>query len=315
MGYISPKKIRRGSKVAVVAPASAIHSDQLAVGINLIKEAGLVPVLGPCVRKLRTDGLHSAPIKERVMELNWAFSDPQISAVICALGGMGSSGVLPHLDYELIKKSRKPLLGRSDITSLNMGLLQHAGLMSINGQTPSIHIDKGERYEIDQSESFLSTLEMMMGSDVWGSTPVDSNPHVPQTVRPGRASGPAIGGHGDTLTRLLGTPHLPDFTGAILFIEDIHQSCEDLSREFLHLKLAGVLDQVAGVVIGEFQDVKKRRDEPSVDDVVLEYFSDGPPCVYGYPFSHGPIVAPIPIGAQCTLDADACSVAFDFKMG
>lgn len=261
---------------------------------------------------MKSDGMHSAPLEERVDELNWAFKTPEFSAVICAIGGMGSSGVLPYLDYDVIRASRKPLLGRSDITSLHTGILKHAGLISINGQTPSIKLDQGEKFRVSQSESFIRTLELMLSDEPWESTPFFYNPHIPRTVSPGSATGHVVGGNGDTFTRLIGTPHFPDVKGAILFIEDVHQSSQSLGREFLHLKLAGILDQVAGVVIGEFQDVG--NDEPNVEDVIQEYFANGTPCVYGYPFSHGPIVAPIPIGAQCNLDADSGLISFDFAM-
>lgn len=320
MNYTAPKKIRRGSKVAIVAPASAVDTDSLLEGITLIKELGLVPVLGPCVKNLKSDGMHSAPVMDRVAELNWAFSHPEISAIICAKGGMGSAGVLPYLDYGTIRRSRKPLLGRSDITSLNCGILKHAGLISVCGQTPSIKLDEGMYFQEMQSESFIRTLELMMSNEIWGGKPFDQNPHIPQTVHSGVATGHVIGCNSDTFTRLLGTPYMPDCNGAILFIEDIHQSAEDLAREFLHLKLAGILQQAAGIVIGEFLDSadkkkKKSHSGVNVEDVIQEYFADcGVPCIYGYPFSHGPIVAPVPVGAQCTIDGDSGLISFDFAM-
>jgi muramoyltetrapeptide carboxypeptidase len=84
----------------------------------------------------------------------------------------------------------------------------------------------------------------------------------------------------------------------------------------LHLRLAGVLDKVSGIVIGEFVDVKKdNSDHPSsIEDVLKYYFSDGPPCVYGYSFSHGPYTCPIPIGAKCEMDANTGKVSFRFSM-
>lgn len=312
MHYISPKKIRRGSKVAIVAPSSSVHTDRLLEGLDIIREVGLVPVLGPCVKGLKSYGMHSAPLKDRVAELNWAFGNPEISAVICAIGGMGSSALLPYLDYEMIRRSRKPLLGRSDISALNNGILTKAGLISINGQTPSIKLDQGEKFRLSQSESFAATLRLMMSNEPWESAPLYNNPHIPRTVSPGSASGHAIGGNSDTFTRLIGTDYFPDFRGAILFLEDVHKSTEFLAREFLHLKLAGIIDQLAGVVIGEFQDINESKE--TVEDVIQEYFTNGPPCVYGYPFSHGPIVSPIPIGSQCNLDADSGLITFDFSM-
>ena len=315
--YITPNRIRKGSKVAIIAPSSPIIPERLVEGIDIIREVGLVPVLGPCVRSLKSDGLHAAPLEDRIEEFNWAFNDPQIAGVICAIGGMGSAGILPYLDYKAVKKSRKPMLGRSDITALNIALLSQAGLMSISGQTPSIRVDKGETARELQSESFATTLKMMMSDKVWGSAPLKTNVYLPRTVSSGLARGPVIGGNCDTFTRLIGTPYFPDCKGAILFIEDVHKDGELLSRELLHLKLAGVFDVVAGVVIGEFADSKGKEDPkvPAIDDVIQEYFSDGPPCVYGYSFSHGSIVSPIPIGADCEMDAETGEVKFHFAMG
>jgi len=314
MNYIAPRRIRRGSKVAVVAPSSSIDPDKLSDGLNIIREVGLVPVLGPCVKNLKSDGLHSAPLKDRLDELHWAFENPEFSAVICAKGGVGSAGLLPYLDYKLIKKSMKPFLGRSDITALNLGLLKHAGLMTINGQSASINLEKGNQFRVGQEDSFQLTLELMMTNQPWYDRPMQKNEYVPRTVNPGKAIGHVVGCNLDTMTRLIGTPHLPNMTGAILFIEDIHKSVEGVSREFLHLKLSGVLDSIAGVVIGEFQDLSTNTD--NIENVIQEYFCvpGGPPCTYGYSFSHGSYVSPIPIGATCTLDATNCEINFDFSM-
>lgn len=311
--YISPKKLKKNSRVAIIAPASPVYSDRLLEGLDIIREVGLIPVLGPCVKNLRNDGCSSAPLKERIDEFHWAFNSPEISGVICALGGEGSAALLPHLDYEMIRNSRKPFLGRSDITALNTGLLTHAGLISISGQTPSIHLDRGERIRKLESESLLKTLRLMMSNEPWGSTPFNDTLNMPRTVSSGIASGVAVGGNLDTFTRLFGTPHLPNLDNSIIFIEDIHKSGVVLDREFLHLELAGVLKNANGFVIGEFLDPGK-SEMLSVESAVEKYFLNGKPCVYGLPFSHGPIVSPIPIGSMCHVDADSCTVSFDFQM-
>ena len=309
MNYVAPRRIRYGSKVAIVAPASAVKQEQLVEGLDVIRQCGLKPVLGPCARNVYSE----ASVQEKVDELHWAFSDPEISAVICALGGVGSAAVLPHLDYGLIRRSRKAFLGRSDITSLNCGLLSGAGLITINGQTPSIHIDEGQRALQLQSQSLMRTLTLMLSNDNWQSFPFVEQPNIVRTISSGTSYGHAIGCNIDTFTHLIGTNHLPTTKGAILFMEDIHKSDKFLERVFLQLKLSGILGSLAGVVIGEFSDLKNCHGE-DIDRLIQEYFSDGPPCIYGLPFSHGSIVAPIPIGATCYLDADSQDVSFDFRM-
>jgi len=313
---LSPRRLRSGSKVAIVAPSSPFLSEEVQAGIDIIRECGLEPVLGPCVKSLKTAKLHAASVKDRVDELNWAFSHSNISGVIAAVGGEGSAALLPYLDYKTIRASRKVFLGMSDLTSINTALLTKAGLISINGQTPSIRLDKGQKILDDDAESFKLTLELLKSDQAWGGRPFHFNPHFPRTVSPGRASGIVIGGNLDTFVHLAGTQYMPSFDGSILFIEDVHKGGEVISRELLHLRLLGALAQVAGVVIGEFEDVPKKIESkiPAIEDVVLEFFSHGAPCSMGYSFSHGPLTSPIPIGARCSMDADTGDVSFDFCM-
>ena len=314
---IPPRALNVGDRVAIVAPASPFRSDELLDGIDVIRECGLTPVLGPNVRMLHSHGTHAASVGSRVDELMWAFSDTSISAVITATGGVGSAAVLPYLDYDVIRTGRKALLGMSDITSLNTGIMTCAGLTSISGQYPTVRVDEGDKKRMSDTESLALTLELMMSREEWGERPFCINQYIPRTVSPGRASGHIVGGNLDTFSRLLGTEFFPDCNGAILFIEDVHKDGEGLQRMLIHMRLAGVLDQVAGVVIGEFYDVPKKEDArvPDIDDVILEFFSDGVPCLAGVSFSHGDFTIPIPIGAQCDMNATIGDVSFRFRMG
>jgi muramoyltetrapeptide carboxypeptidase len=316
MNIITPKRLRTGSRVAIVAPSGPIVTDEVLAGIDIIRECGLEPVLGPCVKVLKTTAAHAASVQDRANELNWAFQNTSVSCVIGAVGGEGSAAVLPYLDYDMIRASRKPFIGMSDLTAINTGILKKSGLISFNTQTPSIRLDKGAKIRAADSESFKLTLELLKSDQVWGSRPFEFNPHFPRVVSPGSCTGFSIGGNLDTFVHLIGTPYMPSPEGSVLFIEDVHKGGEEISRELLHLRLAGFLSRVAGVVIGEFEDVDKRTDPkvPSVEDVILEYFAAGPPCTYGYSFSHGPHTSPIPIGARVSVDADSGDVHFDFKM-
>jgi muramoyltetrapeptide carboxypeptidase len=314
--YLSPKRLARGMKVAIVAPASPFKSDELIAGLDVVKAAGLEPVLGPNVRNVRSTNIHAAPVLDRAEELMWAFTDPHISAVITVLGGLGSGATLPYLNFDQIRQSRRVLLGLSDITALNNGILAGAGLISVNGQYPAIRLDKGKRIRELDCESLKFTLDMLMSDREWGERSFEINQYLPRTLNAGQAQGHAIGGNLDTLCTLLGTPFMPDVEGAILFIEDVHKSGEEIARLLLHLQLAGVLDKVAGIVIGEFVDVPTKDEErmPSIEDVLQEYLSDGPPCTMGYSFSHGDWTCPIPVGAHCTMNADTGVISFKFGM-
>lgn len=316
MTYLAPKRLDRGDKVAIVAPASPFVTDELIAGLDIIKSVGLEPVLGPNVRHLKSSDIHSAPLMDRVEELMWAFTDPNIAGVITALGGLGSGGTLPYLDFDAIRASRRVILGLSDITALNCGLLAGANLINVNGQYPAIRLDEGRAIRAADEASMLFTLKLLMSEEEWGETPFDINQFMPRTISSGQASGPALGCNLETLCTLLGTPFMPDVDGAILFLEDTHKGGEEISRLFLHLQLAGVLDRVAGIVVGEFVDVPDKDDPkvPAIEDVLVEYLGHGVPCSVGYSFSHGSYTIPIPVGAHTVMDADTGVISFKFTM-
>lgn len=316
--YVSPKRLRKGSRVAIVAPASPFRSDEMLASLDVIREVGLVPVLGENVRNVKSDRVHAANVIDRADELMWAFTDPTIDGIIAATGGFGSAGVLPYLDYAAISRSRKPLLGMSDVTALNNGLLAGARLISINGQSPNIRVDEGEARRESDAQSFATTLQMMMSDKEWGEQAFETmNRFMPRTIVPGAASGHVVGCNAETFTTLFGTPFMPNVEGAILFVEDVHKDGSALARIFLHIEMVGVLDAVAGVVIGQFEDVPDKTDPkvPDVDDVLREYFGDlEVPVAFGYSFSHGDMTIPIPVGAQCEMDATTGRVSFRFTM-
>jgi muramoyltetrapeptide carboxypeptidase len=291
--------------------------DEVKVGMDVIKSYGLVPVLGPCVKNLRTAMDHAASVEHRALELNWALTDPSIGAVWCVQGGIGCAAVLPYLDYEAIEEAAKPFVGMSDITAISCGLLSHAGLINYCGSGVAIRLDKGPEIQASDSMSLAYTIELLMSDQEWDDRPFDMNQYVPRMVVPGKARGTIVGGNLETLTTMLGTPFMPEVEGTILFLEDVHKNGESIERLLLHLEMASVLDKVAGVVIGEFaeQDDKTGVRVPHVEDVIQEYLGDkGVPCVYGYSFSHGPWTIPIPIGADCEVDADIGIVRFRHKL-
>lgn len=311
---VSPRRLMPGNRVAIVAPSSPFDAHELQDGLDTISSLGLVPVLGPNVRNLRVRSIHSAPVEDRIQELMWAFTAPDIHAVLCVRGGYGAAEVLSGLDYDAIRTSRRVFIGKSDATSLSNGILTKAGLATICGRTATIR----DEYPDADIKSLEHVLKLCMSQVPWGEQPFGISDIVPRTVSPGVAAGPAIGGNLETLCTLLGTEYFPNPDGAILFIEDVHKGGTSVARKLLHLKMTGVLDRIAGVVVGEFSDVPKKSmssEDPSVEDVILEYLSDGVPCVYGFSFSHGTYTCPIPVGAWTHLNADSRTVSFDFTMG
>mgnify|MGYP001197261413 CR=1 FL=1 len=308
MKYISPKPLKKGARLAIIAPASPFNPEQLYAGIQTLNKCGMEVVMGDNTFFLRHNNLYAANLSQRIEEFRWAIEDDSIDGIICATGGFGSAQLLPHLPYNIIAQKRKPIMGFSDITALNTAILSKSGLINFNGPTASILTD-----DKNDATALEDAINLLMNTDFWGNQPFVRNKTLPQCVSAGKSSGPAIGGNLSTFTHLLGTPYFPNVEGAILFMEDIHESSSNVVMYFQQLALAGIFDKLAGIVIGTFTQRPEKLDpiEPSIEQIIVEYLKDGPPCIYGLNFSHNPICAIIPIGTHCIVDANKLQVMFD----
>ncbi len=312
MKYLSPKPLKSGSKIAIIAPASPPSCEYVYEGIRVLNKFNIETSLGDNVFFMRDTSLYSAPLSQRLEEFRWAIEDDEIDAIICGAGGFGSAQLLPHLPYDLIAEKRKPIMGFSDITALNTAILAKSGLINFNGPAASVITDTEEAKEKD-TNGLEDAVKLLMTDDFWGDQPFSRNRSLPRCVSQGKGVGPAIGGNLSTFTHLLGTPYFPNVEGAILFIEDVHESGADIIMYFQQLELAGVFDKVAGIVIGAFSQRPEKIDdeEPTIEQVIVQYLKDGPPCIYGLNFSHTPICAVIPIGAECMIDTNKLQVMFN----
>lgn len=306
--YQHPNPLKSGDRIAIIAPSSPISDTyEISKAFPILKAFGLKPVLGPNVLNLRSDNWSSASIKDRVDEIIWAFTSPDIDAVIVAEGGYSSMEVLPYLPYEDIKKSNRLFLGMSDVTTINSALLAKSGLANFSG--PNLRIRNDVR---NDEENLEHTLEMLFTDKKWGASCWRRTRTFPRCICGGFVKGPAIGGNLTLFTSLLGTPYFPDVEDSILFFEDIYSGGWEVSICLNQLDLAGVFEKAKGVVLGNFEKPIKRADQDlCVEDVCVRFFRDRLPCVYGMPFSHGKIAGTIPLGVNTLLDAENCSVLFD----
>ena len=207
--------------------------------------------------------------------------------------------MLPDLDLSGLLDRPKILCGFSDITALHAPL-NARGLVTLHGP---VACRLGE--EPDEARDRLRRIAEGLdpGPTFW-------EPY--RTVTPGTAEGPLLGGNLSVLTRLLGTPYLPDFEGAVLFLEDVGERPYRLDRMLTHLRLAGVADQVAGVVVGELTGCEEPDADYSAEDVVADCLAAWEvPAVMGFPAGHGELNMTLPLGLTCRLDASAGRLDFD----
>ncbi|CAA9536024.1 MAG: Muramoyltetrapeptide carboxypeptidase [uncultured Sphingosinicella sp.] len=304
-----PGRLRPGDTVGLIEPAGFTDDEfDLAVIKEAIAAMGLVAK--PAPHLLARYGYLAGKDRERAADVNAMFADDKVRAVFAVRGGWGSARILPYLNYDLIRATPKLLVGFSDITALHMALAARAGFTTIHG--PNAASAWGEL----SRNSFRSIA-------FGGETPLYSSPAGTEdrlvqrsgrtrTFRPGKASGRLLGGNLTVLTSLMGTPYLPDFTGAILFIEDIDEAEYRIDRMLTQLALGGLLGRVAGVVFGQCTDCRARG--PSIGGFTLSQVlqqhleSLGVPAFQGALFGHVPNQFSLPVGIRAEIDAGAGTI-------
>ncbi|BBM70195.1 S66 peptidase family protein [Rhodothermus marinus] len=296
-----PAPLRPGDRVAVVAPASPPDPEKLEAGIRRLEAAGLIVERGRTLSAHR--GYLAGDDRLRADELNHYLQRTDIRAIFCARGGYGCLRLLSLLDYEAAAHAPKLLVGYSDVTALHLALLRHARLPGLSG--PMVAID----WPLLDDETEQRFWELAGGATPDPLPPVGSA--SPRVLRPGVAEGPLVGGTLSVLVRLVGTPYLPDLTGAILFLEDIGEAPYRIDGMLAQLRLAGVLDRLAGLVLGHFTDCAPAASSPSLslDEVLADYFGAAPyPVVTDFPYGHVAAKNTLPVGVRARLVADASGI-------
>ena len=302
-----PPRLRRGDTVGLIEPAG--FSDDLheveAVKAT-IAAMGLVPKVGAHVGWRY--GYLAGADRQRAADINAMYADPSVRAVFAVRGGWGSARLLPFLDWRTIRANPKLLVGFSDITALHLAFAARAGF-------PTIHGPNAANSWQDISWNSLWNLAFE------GGTPTFRNPTVPAadpvlgerwritTIRAGRARGRLVGGNLSVLTALVGTPWLPDFAGAILFLEDTGEAEYRIDRMLSQLALAGILGKVAGVAFGHCTRCTSEVPDYigfTVPQLLRDYLAPlGVPVFAGANIGHIANQLSIPVGVEAEIDAGA----------
>ncbi|MBA3525513.1 MAG: LD-carboxypeptidase [Pseudomonadota bacterium] len=299
-----PPRLRRGDTVGLIKPASFVAEDfDLQLAMEAVSAMGLVPKAAPHL--LARYGYLAGRDEQRAADVNAMYADDSVRAVLAVRGGWGSARILPHLNFDVIRANPKLLIGYSDITALHLAFAARAGFPTIHG--PNAGSPWG-KLSWDWFKSLVFD----------GETPTYRNPIATedrlvqrdwrtQTIRPGKAVGRLLGGNLTVLTALMGTPYLPSFDGAILFLEDVDEAEYRIDRMLTQLALAGVLRRVAGVVFGQCTNC--RGTGPSyggftVSQVLRQHLQPlGVPAFAGALFGHVDDQFSLPVGARAEIDA------------
>ncbi len=258
-----PPRLRRGDRVGLIAPASAVSLGQIERAQFNVRGMGLRPRTGK--HAYGNHGYLAGTDQERASDINAMFADPEIRAVFAISGGWGCARLLPLLDWPMIRANPKLLIGYSDITALHCAFAARAGF-------PTIHAPNAGNRWGRLSWRSLVQLGFVGATPVLGGQPQEAqSQRQGRTITGGRAAGKLLGGNLTILSTLMGTPWMPDMSGAILFAEDVREAPYRIDRMFQQLRLAGVLESLGGVVFGQCTRCTSRGDEGagfSLDEIV-----------------------------------------------
>ncbi|MEV8334574.1 S66 peptidase family protein [Streptomyces niveus] len=293
---VRPPRLRPGAKVAVVAPSGPVPADRLEAGLDLLRGWGLDPVVAPHVLDRHREFDYLAGTDEaRARDLQDAWCDPTVAAVLCARGGYGVQRMVDLLDWDAVRAAApKPFVGYSDITALHEAFAVRAGVATLHG--PMI-----------AALTFLkdpATQESLRATLFEPDTVRTVGQATARALVPGRAHGITLGGCVSLLAADLGTPHArPSAAGGLLLIEDIEEEPYRLDRILTQLLRSGWLDGVAGIVLGSWAGCGPYE---TVRALLLDRLGGlGVPIVEELGFGHGPTNLTVPLGVPAVLEASA----------
>jgi muramoyltetrapeptide carboxypeptidase len=297
-GLIKPKKLKQGDTIGVMNPSSWAEPSYIEKNVDALRGHGYNVVVHPqCYER---DHGAAGTTQQKIDALHEMFSDPSIDAIFALRGGSRALHMLDGIDYSLISRHPKIFIGFSDITVLLSAFYNKANIATFHGLTAANYADQGGE------ESVAHTLGFLGGNWI---KPLWPDKHA-ETVRQGDASGVLFGGNLALLMALAasGENYWPDMAGKILIIEDVGEESRAIDRMLGTLRLRGVLDQIAGLVVGYMTDVRDTsyiRFDRSVAEIVMEHTAQMKgPVVLNAPIGHEHQNIPFPIGIRARLTAE-----------
>lgn len=299
-------RLHRGAGVGLISPASAtFQREEVDVVVDAVRGLGLVPYLAPHLRDRY--GYLGGKDTDRAADINNFFADPKIAALLPIRGGWGCSRILPYLNYQVIRKNPKIIVGFSDITALILGIHAQTGLVTFHGPNglTSWRPDPTDYFRRVLFAGEMVTFQNQKDSD-------DANRLMQvknriQTINPGKTRGRLIGGNLSVLSGIVGSPYVPNLKGAILFVEDTHENIYRIDRLMTHLKLAGVFKHLAGFIFGQCTQCLPDADYGSLtlEEVLQDHIQPlGIPAWSGALIGHIETIWTLPIGAEVEIDAN-----------
>jgi muramoyltetrapeptide carboxypeptidase len=301
---VKPPALLSGDTVGIVAPASSFNHDEFEAGCEALRRLGYKPVYSESI--FAHDLYFAGSAERRVQELEEMFQRDDVKAITCVRGGYGSNYLLPLLDLQKLAAKPKIIVGYSDVTTLLTYLSDSAGFVAFHG--PMVAKDFAKADGVDPA----SWQNAMCGAEKWRLEFTDGS--GVKSLALGSTEGMLYGGCLSMLVASLGTPYEIKTDGTILFIEDVGTKPYQIDRMLMHLKLAGKLSGVRGIVFGEMLDcVQAPNQRYTLEEVVMRVVGDlDIPVAYGLRSGHvSRQNITLPIGVRAALTVNDSGVTLD----
>jgi len=290
-GLLRPPPLLVGDTIGVVVPSYAPQPGWLFRGAKAMEEAGYKVILDSEIERFRR--FQKREDERRAENLMAIWRNPEVKVVISGTGGYGAMRLLPYLDPEVFRKNPKAFVGYSDITALHLWLMRRAQLRVFHGPTLDDLFPGGSDPSAQSLITALTTPrpEAKLGR---GSA---------RSVRPGSAVGRLTGGNLSLVQQTVGTPYEIDTRDAILFLEETRDPMSVVDERLLHLRAAGLLRHVRGIVFGQLSVDRSEEDE--FEDFLLDLVSDlEVPILMDFPAGHEVPNLTLPLGTEVEIVAD-----------
>ena len=310
-GVIKPKALKKGDLIGLITPGSYIDDDGLQTAIDNIESLGFRVKLSENIRKVR--GYNAGTKQERVDDIHSMFLDSEVKGIWAARGGYGSTGILPLINFDLIKDNPKVFVGYSDITALHLAIFKETGLVTFHGPVASSKFtDYTKKYILDMitSKGIPPKIYPSANND---NLVADNKYFKPQVFNKGTAKGQLRGGNLSLITSLIGTPWELDISDKLLFIEDIEEAPYSIDRMLIQLNQNQGLNNTRGIAFGVFDDSDKPKSEKSLE--LDEMFVDNMkgvdvPSGYGFSFGHIDDQVTLPMGINAIMNSEDRTIQF-----
>jgi len=300
---IKPKALKKGDTIGLIAPGFAVKPEVLIEAKETLKKMGFIP--------FHTDRIHgnhgyfSNTDKERVADLNEMFANKNVDGILCARGGYGCTRIMHLINFDLIRKNPKALIGFSDITALLNGIHQETGLITFHGPVGSTINDPYSIQHLENVVMQTKKLATLKNVEITDLEEYNKPEYDRYCITQGVVSGKLVGGSLTLVNALVGTPHEIDFTDSIVFLEDIEEAPYRIDRMLTQLIQAKTFNKAAGLVFGVFKGCDSIPDPNTftLKQVIADRIKPlGIPAIYGMTFGHIENNLTLPIGINAKLD-------------